>query len=507
MQGQKILYRDPRNPLWDSTRPWHAIPRAEQKCKRCYSDMHEQRNCPLTHAFCDACPKKNHHPAVCYATRPQVPAQSGTGQKREAPTNRGAAAATAVGLSVLKTSAWDSAGEEASRQVLEEKVETAIAKLTQKKTEKSDYEKQFDHLNAFMSSSEHDLYDNWLNLAFNREDGPAMDMIMHRVMAGRSRVPDPEDFVAYEHTAGFYVIQVTGVELAKRIFLFSIVALMQFCVVMGITGAAYECGPRYGMSFEDRYCKIVHDGHPHMRVFGLVSSLIVFLLFLWRVGITKAWWFGEFLVKHTFSFERADPVLEIANNVNNRHPMFRFGKTLEVALPKVVRHDVAFHIPALRPRTIYANPFQLLSDWLLWKFLSHDPRSFQLDHQYWRPVPASTIRGVKNLNHVFSADPRSHAHELALIFPNLGPSVEAKLIDSTRFDAFSSLPNIAASKTWDDMCRNVEIAVKTCNWTAENWRVFGPDAPIALTNLLAYRWLSPTFESRRVLRHDHRWAF
>lgn len=332
-------------------------------------------------------------------------------------------------------------------------------------------------------------------------------MIMHRIMAARARVPGNESFTAYEHTFGFHVIQVRGVELAKRVFFFSCFAFFQFCVIMGLTAPTYECGFRYGMSFEDRYCNIASDGHPLVRAVALALSLAAFLVFLWRVGLTKSWWSGEFLVKHTFTLEQADPVLEVANDLNNRHPMFRFGKTLEAAHPKVVKHDVTFHIPAIRPRSFYVNPLQLLSDWLLWKFLSSDPRSFQLAHQFWRPVPAASVRGVVNIDHTFSPDPRCHSSELPLIFPGLGPSVEAKVIDETRFTAFSSLPNIAASKTWDDMCRNVEIAVKTCNWTAENWRAFGPEAPIALTNLLAYRWLSATFESRRVLRYDHKWAF
>lgn len=506
VQGTKVLFKDPQNPSWDCDRPWYKIPRAQQTCTRCYSSNHVQATCPLPHAFCDSCTIKNHHPAVCYQRL--APEQRPIlAPSRAATTNRGAAAATAVGQSVLKTQSWDQAGEEASRLVIEEKVQNAIEKLTKAKPEKSEFEKRFEHIHAYLSSSEHDEYDNLLNQALNRQDIGAMEMIFHKVVAARSSVDRKHDFSVYEHTYGMYVQQLSVTRALLRLFICGFVLTLLSFVVLLLTSPTHTCVPVYGRS-EPGECVQATTGYPKLMWLWLILMPLVFGTFLYRTGIHKIWWLGEILVKHSFSLVKADAILTIASSVNNRHPMFRYGKTLESACPMEIKHDVSFYIPARRPLTWYVNMFQLISDWMLWKFyLRPHPGSIQLDHQFWRPVQTKNVRGLKNLHHVLSADPRAQAHQLSDLFPNLGPSVEGRVIDLTRYDAFSSLPNIAASKSWEDACRNIEIVVKTCSWTAENWRIFGPDAPSALSNLLAYRWVATTFESRPILRHDLKWAF
>lgn len=213
-----------------------------------------------------------------------------------------------------------------------------------------------------------------------------------------------------------------------------------------------------------------------------------------------------FLVEHHFDLLPSTRGPE--HDVNNRHPIFRYGKTLEAAEPVVVSHRVRLLVNGRSPRSLFWKASHALFDGDSWKKFLHLRRreGYQYEEFFWVPVEAHEVRGCKNLDHCLEVR-GGKISNLEDVLMLVGPNIDSAVVDRTRFDALCRIPNIAAAKNWDDMTRNVEVAVRTANWEAENWRAYGPESSINLINLCAYRWLSSLQSTRKVLRNDVRWNF
>lgn len=448
----------------------------------------------------------NHHSAVCMKNMPSGEAPPRPREWKTAEANRGSKRDSLIEESVKHTSTIEAAGIDALKDKIEELKEQIESQKPPK--EPSDIEKDHERLTLLLCEDERLFFQPKIDAALAHRDRDQMKMIEHMIQMRRTKTRRQKDFSVLEHTFGFVAIPRTSTQLAVMICFAAFVFFYGCCLIMGFTSPYYTCGYHYGVGFEDRICKPVDAGKPDLRrALILVWSVVALIASTW-INVWTKFFVGELLVKHTFSFNEVSLVDLVCHDINNRHPMFRYGKTLEKAHPMRVQHDVQFFMPALRRPLASDYIFSWLRDMLIWKILGESTVGcFQEAHQFWRPVDTHAVRGPLNLNHVFSVNPRDHANQLGMFFNNLGPSLEGCMVDVTRFDAFSSLPNIAASKTWEDMTRNVEIAVKTCNWTAENWRFYESETPMALTNLLAYKWLATLYRARRVLRHDYSWAF
>lgn len=506
--GMKVLFVDAANPAWDCEVPWFKIAPDARKCKRCYSSNHSVKDCGLRREnVCSICGMGNHHRAVCMkqpgATQPPVLEKD----RKDPETNRGAKRGALMEQSLRNTSTMEAAGIDALKDKINE-LKDQILSTPKEPVEKSPLQRAYEALMKSMTEREKVEFGPRANDHYSRGDIDGLDMLGHVISGQRCDVRRDRSFDVFESTFGVFYVNLTVLEIKKRYLIFFLIYVFCFLVILGVTSPYYSCSERLGYNFEDRRCHPLDPGYPEIRFWALIIELGLALLAFFRINLNRAHYVGELLVKHTLTFHEVGIVEAVAHDVNNRHPMFRYGKTLEAAHPMRAQHDLQFYIPVARPGLRGPYLFDWINNFLLWRLFSKKHAGcIQEAHDFWRPVPTHAIRGVVNISHQFSSDPRNHANELAMFFPNLGPSVEGRVFDVTRFDAFSSLPNIAASKTWDDMCRSVEIAVKTCNWTAENWRFYDSESPVSLTNLLAYRWLSTTYAARRVLRRDSKWAF
>lgn len=507
-----MLVVDPENPFWDSDRPWHQIPRAEQKCRRCYSDMHVQKECKLAHEFCQrpGCNLRNHHPVVCNSRRPgkNVASPVPEKEKKDASVNRGAASASKINSSWRETDAQKSGTIDGLRELVSDLKRQIIEGPTDK-PEKAEWEKMYDRVKKTLTDAELEEHGAMLARAKIEGNTDQMQLILHRVIASRSGRPLSE-FTARERAGGFVVIHLTWAEIMFRTCLWV---------------AAYLCLlPRVWEHYKSSYMYLVpyewiYD-HPwnlfyipstyHLLLWFYIHTVPLQLLFLVLSNILlykkPKISMSMFLVEHKFVVLPCPAGPE--HDINNRHPVFRFGKTLEAAQPAMISHTVNLFVNGKSPAKWYLRWYHALMDGLAWKkFLRlRRPKGFQYEESYWVPVDNNQVYGVKNIQHHLRVR-HGRITNLEDVLAPVGPNLDLAVIDQTRFDAISRIPNIAAAKTWDDMMRNVEVAVRTANWEAENWRAYDPEASMNLTNLCAYRWLSSVQSTRKVLRSDVQWSF
>jgi hypothetical protein len=504
--GERVLYLDDYNPFWDCELPWHQVPRAEQKCRRCYSSNHIKKDCKVPHeTLCSYCKAGNHHSVVCmrrHAGRPVAPNQK---EKKDPETNRQAVAAELVRASIAETDEQDLAQIQAQEQRIQDLIQQVTERLVEPK-EKSDREKLFDEINTMIKPDEEN-FRNMLREA--REYGQMDDLIfiLLKLKEKRTQVKTNRDFSVFELTAGIQVVPLKQSQKLVRLLAICLYLTITTGLILFFSGATVRCTDAHQFYHEDRICKSTHPGFPFQRALLIFFNFLLLLITVYRRGVNRIFEFGEILVRHNFNFLELTDVELLNYNTNHRHPLMRYGKTLEPVLPMRITHTVDFFVPGRRPLSWHPNILAVALDWITWKILETQKPIFQMFHEAWTPVKPHALRGIVNAHHTFSKFPNLHTSEMGMFFQNLGPNVNQVIVDCTRYDAFSTLPNISAAKDWEAMARNVEVALKTCNWTAENWRAFGPEMSSALSNLLAYRWLAVTQFARRTYRADVDWAF
>lgn len=511
-RGERVVYIDPENQHWDSPRPWFKIPREEQKCRRCYSDMHETKDCKHAHELCsrEGCGMRNHHPLVCRTRRPDYLASPVA--KKDKSTNRGASANDQTNESWRNTHQQDQGSIDALREKISELKETLVSQ--EPKPEKADWEKMLDRLRHVLNDEEMKKHKELVDRAAAERDVDLMQLILHRITASRSGSTQTS-FVARERAGGFVVINLTWRDAMARtcmwvlllLFLWYWTGLLSrlyweaWVNLNHVPGLYYTClmDPDW-----DPWC-----GTRLMKTCFMVTCWVMHIVLARRIYLkyrAPKISISQFLVEHHFDLLPAPRGPE--HDVNNRHPIFRYGKTLEAAEPTVVSHKVTLYVNGRSPRSLFWRTLQALTDGDSWrKFLHLRRRSgFQYEEFFWVPVEPHEVRGYKNLDHCLKVRGNRITNLEDVLMP-VGPNIDSVVVDKTRFDALSRIPNIAAAKTWEDMMRNVEVSVRTANWEAENWRAFDPQSSINLTNLCAYRWLSNLQSTRKVLRNDIQWNF
>lgn len=511
-RGQKVLYLDPENEHWDSTRPWFKIPREQQTCRRCYSDCHETKECKLKHETCsrEDCGLRNHHPLVCRLRRPDYKASPVP--KKDQSTNRGASRAEAVSESWREANQRDMGSIDALRDKISELKEGLTAAAP--KPEKAEWEKMLDRLRYVLTEEEKREYSVLVEKAAKERDVDLMQLILHRVTASRSGSPQTS-FVARERAGGIVAINLSWRDAMARTCIWVLLVLFIYYYTGVLSAISWEWYIMYiyarGVYFTcvvdpewDNWCYSNFHRMAFVCVFYVANCMLALSIF--RFYRTPKLSMSQFLVEHRFDLLPAPRGPE--HDVNNRHPIFRYGKTLEAAEPVVVSHQVVLYVNGRSPRSLFWKWTQALFDGDSWRKLLHLRRrsGFQYEEFFWVPVETHEVRGFKNLDHRLKVRGGRITNLEDVLIP-VGPNIDSVTIDRTRFDALCRIPNIAAARTWDDMMRNVEVAVRTANWEAENWRAYDPQSSINLVNLCAYRWLSSLQSTRKVLRNDVQWNF
>lgn len=241
----------------------------------------------------------------------------------------------------------------------------------------------------------------------------------------------------------------------------------------------------------------------------LMLTACSFLLSVYRVWSVTHVKLQKIMAKHHFHLVPLDPVDLAVWQVNNRHPSLRYGRTLEASEPRRVEHWIQFHVPRSRGFGYFTGISTLIVDWFSAFWLSAEGvgPGFQEADDFWCPVPANTVRGLKNSYHRFSTA-RGCPREAREIFGTfIGPNLDGKIVDNMKFDAFTRQASIIGCDSFEKMAKNVELAVKTANWSAENWRASDPASAMVLMNLTAYRWLAVVHDAHPKVREDIKWSF
>ncbi len=474
--------------------------------------MHEQKECKLTHSFCErpGCNLRNHHPVVCNKRRPGNTTASPVPEKekKDPATNRGASAANKINSSWRETDSQKSGTIDSLRELVSDLKRQIIEGPTEK-PEKAEWEKMYDRVKRTLTDSELEEHGDQLGRAKVEGDMDKMQLILHRVTAARSGRPLSK-FTARERAGGFVIIHLTWAEIMFRVCLLAVPYLYAFYRVWGIYKTSYMYLLSYGWIYEHPWNMFYVCSTFNLLFWFYVHTIPLQLLLLF---VTSKVFFSQpkismsmFLVEHEFEVLPSPEGPE--HDVNNRHPIFRYGKTLEAAQPALISHTVNLYVNGRSPQSWYLRWYHAVMDGLAWrKFLRiRRQKGFQYEESYWVPVKTHEVYGFKNLQHRLHVK-NGRIVNLEDVLVPVGPNLDSVVIDQTRFDAISRIPNIAAAKTWDDMMRNVEVAVRTANWEAENWRAYDPEASMNLTNLCAYRWLSSVQSTRKVLRSDVQWSF
>lgn len=235
-------------------------------------------------------------------------------------------------------------------------------------------------------------------------------------------------------------------------------------------------------------------------------SAIYSIYRLWSVTHVRL---NKIMAKHVFKFEKLSPVDLLAWQVNNRHPSLRYGKTLEVSEPRLVKHKIRFFVTRSRNYGFFVGISTLVVDLLceFWLRAEGNGPGFQEADDFWTRVPATAIRGTKNAYHRFSGKNGKPREAREIFGSALGPNLDGKVIDFMKFNAFCRQASIVGCDGFEKMSRNVELAVKTSNWSAENWRASDPSSAMVLMSLTAYQWLAVVHDANPKVRDDIKWSF
>lgn len=217
----------------------------------------------------------------------------------------------------------------------------------------------------------------------------------------------------------------------------------------------------------------------------------------------------KIMIKHHFDLEKLDPVDLVAWQVNNRHPSLRFGRTLEASEPRRIRHKIHFFVTRTRSFGYFVSISTFIVDALtsFWLSIEGQGRGFQEADDFWVHVPATAVRGLKNTYHRHTTETGIPSEVRESFGSAVGPNLDGRVIDFTKFNSFSRQASVIGCDGFEKMAKNAELAVKTANAYAENWRASEPNSAMVLMSLIAYQWLAVVHEANPRIRDDIKWSF